>query len=142
MQNIEERFWSKVDIKGQTDCWLWIASIDSIGYGLFRVKKLYKAHRVAFALFYDVDLEILENLKLLHICNKQRNCVNPEHLYIGTQRDNVIDSSTNRPKPIMTEDTKQKVREEYATGLYTQQDIGSRYGYSQVFVSKVLRHHA
>lgn len=73
---------------GLSDCWYWIGPIDPAGYGLWCYKtKPRKAHRISYALF-NGDFE--RTKKILHKCDS-RNCVNPEHLFIGTQLDNVRD---------------------------------------------------
>ena len=82
----EERFMEKVN-KTST-CWLWKASLNRLGYGQFSINnKMKKAHRYSYELFVG---EIPEGMKVLHKCDI-RNCVNPKHLFIGTQNDNVLD---------------------------------------------------
>ena len=83
-----ERFWSKVDIKGPDDCWLWLGSKLKQGYGRFRIKDhLVLAHRVAFELSC---IKIPARMCVLHKCDTP-SCVNPNHLFLGTQADNVHD---------------------------------------------------
>ena len=73
------RFWSKVDKSG--DCWLWTGSKNSEGYGVIKIlKKMYKAHRVAFTVLTG---PIPKDLMIDHMCHT-RLCVNPEHLRLAT----------------------------------------------------------
>jgi len=79
------RFWSKVE-KTKT-CWLWIASLDTDGYGLFRInRRLKKAHRLSF----EWSTGEKPKLFILHKCDTPA-CVNPDHLFEGTALDNARD---------------------------------------------------
>ncbi len=95
MSKLEERFWAKVH-KG-SNCWLWTGSKDSWGYGTFWIEgKTKGTHRVAYELEYG---PIVDGLFVCHTCDVP-NCVNPEHLFLGTQKDNMIDASNKgRIKP-------------------------------------------
>jgi hypothetical protein len=71
--------------------WLWTGTSDPNGYGRvhFTINQNNKlrttAHRLSLHLFKGLDLNSYDQAN--HKCNK-KNCVNPEHLYIGTQKDN------------------------------------------------------
>lgn len=82
-----DRFWSKVD---RTDtCWLWTGCISgSNHYGAFRYQgRMQPSHRVAWILKHG---EIGDGLCVLHRCDNPP-CVNPDHLFLGTQSDNMVD---------------------------------------------------
>jgi hypothetical protein len=96
MKSVEERFWSKVDLSGE--CWLWKASCWPDGYGQFKISHTVnrRAHRVAWELFNG---PIPIGLSVLHHCDNIL-CVNPVHLFLGTQADNVHDCQTKGRLPI------------------------------------------
>jgi len=85
-----KRFWSHVE--KSEGCWLWTAGLNSAGYGIFNIDRFrgpQRAHRIAFEL---ANGPIPEGLYCCHHCDKP-HCVNPEHLFVGTQKDNLMDAA-------------------------------------------------
>lgn len=86
--NAEERFWAKVDRRDGGDCWPWLGTTTSTGYGLFgvpREDRTVGAHRYAYELVVG---PIPTGLELDHLC-RVRNCVNPAHLEPVTHAENL-----------------------------------------------------
>lgn len=84
-----DRFWSKVQIGGPDECWLWKASLQSQDYGAFNLNgRSVSAHRLAYELVVG---PIPDGLTIDHVkargC-RHRHCVNPAHLEPVTQAEN------------------------------------------------------
>lgn len=90
----KERFWSKADKSGGPDaCWPWMAALNDKGYGHFTLKRFEangsRAHRISVLLS---GRDIPEGMVVDHVC-KNRRCVNPSHLRVVTQKENVTQNS-------------------------------------------------
>lgn len=152
-----ERFWSKVGIRGPDDCWLWLAARTSSknpAYGSFGFRgAVWKAHRVAFVLEYGI---IPEGMNVCHKCDVTL-CVNPRHLFAGSQKDNMQDCASKGRTPFqimkivaplfpgelngrakLTWQQVAIIRTRYASGE-SQQRIANDFGVSQVAISHIVR---
>ena len=96
------RFWSYVlKQSGDDACWLWQASCTSAGYGQFVDKqKHFLAHRIAWQLTHGpVPVgEDYHGTCVLHRCDNPR-CVRPDHLFLGSNLDNIRDMYAKNRQP-------------------------------------------
>jgi hypothetical protein len=86
-----EIFWSKVE---KTDsCWNWTGASNPTGYGVFYGGRScglcdsYYTHRIAYNLIFD---DYNSEMKVCHKCDNP-SCCNPDHLFLGTHSDNMVD---------------------------------------------------
>jgi hypothetical protein len=120
-KTLEKRFWSKV--KKTSGCWIWTGATNSCGYGdIWATTRLERAHRVSWFFAHG---PIPEGKLVLHKCDNPP-CVNPDHLFLGTHRDNTQDMfKKNRankvrgeghPLTFFTEDQVIELRRRYGAG--------------------------
>ena len=134
-----DRFWNKVN---KTDsCWLWIGSKNPKGYGKVKYKrKTIAAHRFSYELHYG---PIPIGMYVCHKCDI-RNCVNPEHLFLGTAQDN-MDDKVNKGRQgkgggrqrKLTKDQIKEIQSLYVCG-YLQGEIAEMYNVSSPTIARSL----
>jgi len=87
---IRQRLLNKVCIKWETGCWEWMGTtIGNNNYGSMRIpqQKTAYVHRLSYVMFKGL---IPIDYYVLHYCNNPK-CCNPDHLFLGTQKDNIKD---------------------------------------------------
>jgi len=146
------KFWEKVDKTDPSGCWIWTGARSSAGYGQIRIQhRLYYAHRLMWIIMRGV---IPYGLEILHKCDNPW-CVNPDHLFIGSQSDNIIDSVSkgrfnrpwgeNHPKAKLTVEQVHEIRYLYAprVGRYdrrmSQRKLARLYGVSRSAIDNILK---
>lgn len=140
----EQRFWEKVEIASENECWNWTGGLTD-GYGIFSTRERnVLAHRLSWELAFG---KIPEGLCILHECDNPR-CVNPSHLFLGTREDNNRDRSSkgrdgsakgerNNGAKITAKQVK-TIREMYLTGEFSQLAIGKMFGISESEVGNIV----
>lgn len=138
-----QRFWEKVSKSDDRDkCWLWTGSVGGHGYGqIHKDGKPRTAHRLSYQLSVG---EIPDGMHVLHRCDV-RACCNPNHLFIGSNRENMLDKISKgrhnaprgerSPKAKLTEDDIKQIR-----GINLESEkIGRIYGVSGHQVGLIKR---
>lgn len=157
----EFRFWRRVDTSGPVPahrpelgpCWIWTGKRrTAAGFGYGVMAKLdgthgeHRAHRYSWEM---ANGPVPAGRFVLHACDVPE-CVNPAHLFVGTQLDNMrdMDAKNRRVNPSprlgeannrarLTADKVVEIREAFAAGQ-TQEEIGKRYGFKQSHISNVV----
>ncbi|HXI16800.1 MAG TPA: HNH endonuclease [Chloroflexota bacterium] len=139
------RFWSKVDKTG--DCWLWTAYRNKGGYGAVQTAARYEApvlaHRAAWELTHGA---IPPGVFVCHSCDTPA-CVNPAHLFLGTDRDNKVDMMNKGRLPLGSRSVKAKlteaqvidIRQRYAAGGVRQIDLAAEYGVRDSTINRAIK---
>lgn len=125
-------------------CWLWSRGLTSDGYGICQHgKRTQLAHRVAAQVFLG---ERIDGLMVCHRCDVPA-CINPKHLFVGSQSDNMADMRSkrraNRPlgqrngRAKLTDDRAREVFDLAHLGCFTKTEIAAAYGVSNSSVGRV-----
>jgi hypothetical protein len=157
-KSLEERFWEKVDFKGKDECWEWKGGCFSDGYGSFKIDgKTIRSHRISYELSKG---EIPKSLFVCHTCDNPK-CVNPNHLFLGTNKDNLQDAvkkgriatgdrngTHTHPEKVargelsgmskLTESQVLEIRKIYAVGNITQLELARTYGMSKKGINYII----
>ena len=137
-------FWAKVDKVTHSDgCWVWQGAKTTSGYGAFQmgVGNTVRAHRIAYVLHFGA---FDDDLVVCHKCDN-RECVNPSHLFVGTNADNAADMS-NKGRAARLHGTQNgcsKLTDSIVVSIYqdprTNREIAAEYGIASSLVS-LIRH--
>lgn len=141
------RFLESIE-RNANGCWNWTEAENSNGYGRFVIRgEQQLAHRAAYTLFFG---DIPDGLNVCHRCDN-RKCVNPEHLWLGTQSDNLTDASVKgrmfRPdtradkngNTSLTWDQVRAIRDMHQSGVRKYR-IAGLFGVSPSTITNITKH--
>lgn len=136
-------FAAKYDICPDTGCWLWNAGKARHGYGAFWTsrkdayvgRKWYRAHRFSYEMHKG---HIPDGLVVMHKCDNPA-CVNPDHLTIGTQKDNMTDRDLKKRGrvPMLPEKELRDMAAHVLTSGQSDASLADRYGVSRGHIWKI-----
>lgn len=144
-QDVSKRFFAKVE--KTSSCWLWFGASDKHGYGRFLTgsradgtRKLTLSHRHSWE---AVNGAIPDGLNVLHRCDVPA-CVNPDHLFLGSQKDNVDDMVAKsrhshgeaNGRSILKEETVRQIKLSLKAGE-TNKSLSARHNVSHSLISMI-----
>lgn len=135
-------YWENVDIKGQDKCWEWQGSKTQAGYGLiYWYGKLQYAHRLSLQF---IGQAIPDRYHVCHKCDNP-SCVNPNHLFVGSPRDNMQDKVSKgrhtfgekHPNAKLTNSEVLEIRDMAEDGVFFS-DIAKTFDVSESHISTIV----
>jgi hypothetical protein len=148
---LDERIWSKV--KKTADCWWWGGQLNDKGYGTISVlrkdgtRTMMYVHRVVYLLKHK---KIPEDKCVLHLCDNPQ-CVNPDHLWLGSMKDNsqdmvkkgrgkLFNKGQNSPLGIWEKITPRDAKIIQARGVLGEFNnwLAAEYGLEKSYVSRIV----
>lgn len=146
-EEVIERLEEKYVEDDDTNCWEWTAATNKSGYGRIRIDDVLRyAHRVSYRIHVG-DLD--DGAQVNHRCHNPR-CINPDHLYSGTQKDNIEDAieqgefleskprAQDNPNTVLTEEQVREIRQLYRETDHTQRSLASKFDVSKGAIQDVL----
>ena len=140
-----EKLFSRVDVCGPGDCWLWHGAMNGEGYGILYIDgDQYYVHRAVYRLYNDD----LGDLQVNHHCDI-KNCANPNHLYAGDKSDNAKDiwarghrrSEDWRgeiiPGSVLTEEQAREIKRRLNSGEETHAEIAEDYPVTESTIGNI-----
>ena len=142
---LKERFNAKWEID-ENGCWVWTGAKLPKGYGFIKIPRTRRqiyAHRLSFLIS---GRTIPEGMNVLHRCDNPA-CVNPEHLFIGSQKDNLQDMAAKHrhlcgeknTESVLTAPDVVKIKRLLAMNMFSQKEIGRMFGVAQITISRIHR---
>lgn len=141
-------FLDKTVLNPSTWCWEYKGVTDRDGYGQFGyANKMWLVHRLAYMLYHHATEEDIAGKVVMHLCDNPC-CVNPAHLKLGTQKENVADmhqkgrgpnrKGEKNPNSKLTEHQVKKIRELYALGI-SQEELSKMFNVSRRTIHNIRK---
>ncbi len=144
----EIRFWRHVTFCANSGCWFWTGAVQRKNYGHMGLGGRGAGNVIASRFSYQLHYGLIpDGLFVCHHCD-QPLCVNPDHLFIGTNADNMSDCSkkgrakgpsfkgSEHPSAKLTDDAVRDIRTSALTGVA----LAKKYGVRPTLISEVRRH--
>lgn len=131
-----------------SDCMPYQGCRTKDGYGQVCIKgRVVRAHRLAYCRANNLSLDDIKGLVVRHKCDNPP-CCNPDHLEIGTQRDNVLDcikrgrfksnAGENNPRAKINTSIANEIRREYSNGGVSMGSLANKYGVGKSTIKRVI----
>lgn len=142
---IRKYFWKRVNKLSDDECWNWIGTSGAHGYGVCNIYPKCRAHRLSWAIHNSDPLD----MQVLHKCDNVK-CVNPRHLFLGSQKDNVVDcrkknrnnntcaSGERNMHSVLNSLEVNAVKYFYSLGSVTQSQLAKIFNVNQSNISRIL----
>lgn len=146
---IIRKFLRQFKIGEKDECWEWQGSCNSNSYGIFNWKSYIGAHVVSYRLFVGkIPKRYGRRLCVCHSCDNP-SCVNPNHLWLGTQKQNLEDRDKKRRGATQSgEDNSncklndsdiKDIKRKHSTNKYTLTELASMYDVTRCAISYALK---
>jgi len=147
--SVKSRFWEKVDVRGDDECWHWNGLRNHGGYGQFKVSgRGVGAHRLS--LMMEIGRQMKSSEFACHHCDNP-SCVNPAHLYVGNHATNTNDmrernrffkwkglrSGSDNPRSKLTDSDVIRIRS--LDGVIGRKRIAREFGVSKTTVIFIMQ---
>ena len=135
---VNERLDYYVIPEPNTGCWLWVGTYAYCGYGKLGIgKKFYQAHRLSWERYNGL---IPDGMHVCHKCDTPA-CINPQHLFLGTMKDNMLDAEKKGRMAVGEKHPTAKLSEAQVIAIFnderTYAKISDQYGVVQSAISDI-----